>query len=224
MSIVSALRGARQVYRAERAEAALLAAHRSAVEAHLRAGERYESAHADWARQRVLLRTIADEARAYHGIGLSLPESFAPRPGEALYAHAAAGGLFELRGSNAQELMMLDAGEVWVTSLRVIFAGTMVREWDLDAAHAPVHHGATGTVLPAVDRLRTSGISYPGPHQDGFRRRLELAHATVAGTRQALIDAAEQALGEHLAAEPTPPGPPPVAPVVQFVGEHARVT
>lgn len=218
MSMRSALRGALQVYRAERAETALLTAYRKAVEAHLRAGERFEVDHTVWSRRRVLLSTIADETQAYHGVALHLSEHLEARPGERLYAHVAEGGLVEQRDGEVP--MVIGGGEIWVTSARVILAGAVGREWEF-GDQAPIHHGPAMTLLPALDRLRASGISYPGPAQDAFRRRLELAHASVAGTRHELVRAAQRELKEHLAEEPTGPGPAPVAPVLHFVGEHS---
>lgn len=224
MSIVSALRGAVQVYRAERAESALLAAHRAAVEAHLRASERYTAEHAAWARRRVLLSTIAYETGVYRGISLDLPADLDPRPGETLYTHVAEGGLIELRGPNADVPTVIGGGEIWVTSQRVIYSGAMVREWEfaevLAAGQAPVHSGPAMTLLPSADRPRTSGISYPGAHQDSFRRRLDLAYASAAGTRQVLVDAAETDLARHVADEPAAPGSPPAPPVVHYANEE----
>lgn len=216
MSIVSALRGAVHHYRASRAEAALLSAHQRAVSEHARAAMRHVEEHAAWARRRVLLSTLAAEAREYRGFPLTLPAHLGTREVERLYAHIADGGLVELRRDAAGTDIptVVGAGEIWVTDQRVILAGLTVREWDFAELGSIDHQGPAMTVLPVSTRQKVSGVSYAGGQQDSFRRRLDLALGTFHGTRDELSYAAERVLVRHLADEPVVPVAP--APVLDL--------
>ena len=99
------------------------------------------------------------------------------------------------------------AGQVIITSHRVVFVADRNREWSFAKLAGVVENGDL-TLLPVSNRKHDSGLRISAAQLDKFRLRLELALADRRGGRDTVIARHLAALDLHHRQQPAPPAPP----------------
>jgi hypothetical protein len=204
--------------RAALLRAKLTAAHNAAVkqhavqmQAHAKAVADANAAEARWNDELRRLEHRLGEAKHYTGDPLAMPPGVKHRQGEILYAHARQAGLVEMRRRNGFDMpTVIDQGDLWITTARVLFSGTNKnREWSFDKLVDAGHADTSTTLMAVTNRQKISGFRGQG---EEIHRRFDLALAESNGTRPELIRQADQKVRTHTAARPARPGPAPAPP------------
>ncbi len=102
-----------------------------------------------------------------------------------------------------EQLAQIDVGTAYVTDQRVVFmGGKQTREFAFDKLIGYEHHpeGAY-TRFSVANRQRPSCIGY-GAQGDAWCFRVDLAHSTYTGQRDAYVASIQQELDQHMAEQP----------------------